>query len=361
MTWVARLEPELDNLRLAVSWAVGHGETDLAMGIAVSMVGQAVERPAWGTALLAEDALRVDGSDSHPLRSLVLPEASLAAAQRGDTSRAVQLCQEAIDAQDQNARFNHLAWIYWNMLSTFGLGDQAAAIAGYGDALARAQAERDVHATVALKAALALSMWVDRSHSPEEALDTAEQALATARATGDQSLITAGLLAQGGAQLYGGQPDAAIASYREALALAEEIGSSWQQFNALGHLTATEAMFGDPGSAINTARQHLRAAVDMGTFFERVTGLLSSLAVLERHGHYELCARADGYVSSRGVTFAIKNLGGLYRLSVADAHAALGEDRYATLAAEGAATDWQTLTTEILEVLDALSTDQSDG
>jgi predicted ATPase/class 3 adenylate cyclase len=44
MTWVARLEPELDNLRLAVSWAVGHGATDLAMGIAVSMVGQAVGR-----------------------------------------------------------------------------------------------------------------------------------------------------------------------------------------------------------------------------------------------------------------------------------------------------------------------------
>jgi hypothetical protein len=32
---------------------------------------------------------------------------------------------------------------------------------------------------------------------------------------------------------------------------------------------------------------------------------------------------------------AYNDLGGMYRLSVADAHAALGEERYATLAAEG--------------------------
>jgi hypothetical protein len=107
-------------------------------------VGQAVERPAWGTALLAEDALRVAGSETHPLRALVLPEAAWAAAQRGDTERAVQLCQDAIDAQAQGARFNHLAWIYRNALSTFGWGDQAPVIAGYSDALERAQAEHDV-------------------------------------------------------------------------------------------------------------------------------------------------------------------------------------------------------------------------
>ena len=356
MVWVAGIEPELDNLRLSVSWAVGHGETDLAMRIAVSMVGQAVERPGWGTALLAEDALQVVGSELHPLRALVLPEAAWAAAQRGDTDRAVQLCQDAIDAQNHGARFNHLAWIYRNALSTFGLGDQAPVIAGYGEALARAETESDIPAAVALQASMAISMFVDGSHSPEEARDVAEQALTKARVTGDPSLVTAGLLARAAAQLHGGQPDAAITTYREALALAEEIGSSWQRLNALRTLSATEALFGDPRRAVALARQSLQVAVDIGTSFERVTGLVPSLAVLARHGHYELCARTDGYVMSRGVTIAIKNIGGIYRLSVAEAQAALGEERYAALAAEGAAADWQTLASEIIDVLDAGST-----
>jgi predicted ATPase len=355
MAWVARIEPELDNLRLAVSWAVGHGETDLAMGIAVSMVGQAVERPAWGTALLAEDALRVVESETHPSRALVLPEAAWAAVLRGDIDRALQLCQDAIDAQNHGARFNHLAWIYLNALSTFGLGDQAPVIAGYRDALERARTERDVPATVALQASMAISMFVDGSYSPGEARDQAEQALTTARATGDPSLITAGLLARAAAQLHAGQPEAAIATYRDALALAGEIGSSWQQLNALRLLSATEALFGDPRHAVGLARQSLQVAVDIGTTFERVTGLVPSLAVLARHGHHELCARADGYVFSKGVTLAIKNLGGIYRLSVADARAALGEERYATLAAEGGAANWEALASEIIEVLDGLS------
>jgi hypothetical protein len=52
---------------------------------------------------------------------------------------------------------------------------------------------------------------------------------------------------------------------------------------------------------------------------------------------------------------AYNTLGGLYRLSVADAHAALGEERYATLAAEGGVTDWQRVATQSIDVLNALS------
>jgi predicted ATPase len=352
MAWVARLEPELDNLRLAVSWALSNEDADLALGIAVSMVGQAVERPAWGTALLAEDALRVVGSEAHPLRALVLGEASWAAARRGDTDRAVELCQDAIEAQDQGARFNALAWIYWQAHATYGF--EGTNIAGMIDALERAQAEHNVHATVALHAAVATSMFLLGSHPPEEARDHAEQALAAARAAGDPSLITAGLLGRGAAQLYSGQPDRAIETYREALALAEEIGSSWQHVDALRMLTAAEALFGDPGGAVNTARQLLRVAVDIGTTGDRVIGLIYSLGVLARYGHHELCARADGYVSSR-VAIALNAIGGMYRLSVADAHTTLGEERYAMLVAEGATADWGALASEIIDVLDDVS------
>jgi tetratricopeptide (TPR) repeat protein len=274
MAWVARIEPELDNLRLAVSWAVGHGQADLALGIAVSMVGQAVERPAWGTALLAEDSLRVAGSATHPLRALVLPEASWAAAQRGDTDRAKQLCQDAIDAQDQGARFNHLAWIYYQAHANFGF---AGDVPRYNEALERAEAERNLHATAALHSALAMSIFVDGSRSPGEVRNHAERALTIARAIGDPSLTVAGLMALGGAQLYSGQSDAGIETYREALALAEEIGSSWQQQNALCILTGAEAVFGDPGRAVNMARRTMRAAIGSGTISDRVTAFVYSL------------------------------------------------------------------------------------
>jgi hypothetical protein len=45
----------------------------------------------------------------------------------------------------------------------------------------------------------------------------------------------------------------------------------------------------------------------------------------------------------------------MYRLSVADTHVALGEERYVTLASAGADSDWQELAIQIIDVLNALS------
>src|SRR5262249_53905451 len=109
-----------------------------------------------------------------------------------------------------------------------------------------------------------------------------------------------------------------------------------------------------PTRAVDTARRYLQVSLDLGTTWDGVNGLINSLGVLARYGHHELCARADGYVSARSA-IAYNSLGGMYRLSVADARASLGEEVYGSLAAEGATTDWRDLVREILDVLDSLS------
>jgi len=100
LAWTDRLEPELENLRLAVGNASEDGDADTAMRIAGAFADWAYyTRPSLGLriASLSEPALAVPGADEHPARSAVIAAAALHALNGGDTDRAWDLALRAAE------------------------------------------------------------------------------------------------------------------------------------------------------------------------------------------------------------------------------------------------------------------------
>jgi predicted ATPase/class 3 adenylate cyclase len=256
VAWARRVETELGNIRAAVSWAVAAAETDLALRIAGAFVNQAVERPSWATASIAEDALRVAGADTHSWRALVMGEASWAAVRRGDPDGARKLVEAALEAQRQGARFTAVVWTYAQMHG--GIRSIDDGIALNEEALRRAEQAGDTMGAVALRAALAMTMTnVIGADRVQEARTHGERALADAHALGQPALIAMGLLALGATLVGGGEFDRGRAMVRESADLAGEIDSAWQAVTALSALAAVDARGGDAHDAVAELRDAL--------------------------------------------------------------------------------------------------------
>ena len=354
--WARRVEVDLDNVRAAVSWAVAAGETDLAMRIAAALVTQALERPAWATASIAEQALAASGADAHPLRASVMGEAAWAAVRIGDIDRAQTLLEESLEAQREGARFTASVWTYAAMLFDRDRYSEEVAIQRAEEALARAQAAGDVVGTIALRAAYAVTLigWSDRA---DEARASAERALADARALGQPALIAMGLLALGEALVSGGKTEHGLAMLRESRELATKINSTWQSVAALAALAVLQAHHGDP----------LRAAIDLRELLKSFQGsddysligqgsLVGAVAVFCRTGRPDLAARADGHIrlAPYGAYGAFGGYIGWYERAVSETRAALGDQRYESLAAQEAARPLEIFVQEMIASLDEL-------
>jgi predicted ATPase/class 3 adenylate cyclase len=347
--WAQRVEADLDNVRAAVSWAVAASETDLAMRIAGALVTQAVERPAWATASIAEHALSAPGADGHPWRAIVLGEAAWAAHRRGDTDTARALLHDAIAAQRDGARFTAPVWSYVAMMHE--RGDNAIAVKHAEEALARAEAAGDFAGTIALRAsyAAALISWTERV---EEAQASAEHALADARALGQPALIAMGLLTLGGALVLTGETERGLAMMRASHQLSSQIRSTWQSISALTYLTALEAVYGDPRRAAADMLELLESFQDSFESNPLLGALNGTLAVFNRFGRPDLVARADGYLASSSSFF----YGGYvvwHDRAIAEARAVLGDQQYDALAAQGADIPWDTFIAETIANLRA--------
>jgi predicted ATPase len=346
--WAQRVEADLDNVRAAVSWAVAAGETDIAMRIAAALVTQAVERPAWATASIAEQALSASGANTHPLRAIVMGEAAWAAARIGDIDRARASVDEAIEAQRQGARFTASVWTYSAILFDRTSNSNERAVKRAEEALARAEEAGDVVGTVALRAAHATTLigWSDRT---DEARASAERALTDARALGQPALVAMGLLALGEALVISGEPERGFAMLRESRELSSKINSTWQSISALAALAALQAFHGDP----------VRAALDLRELLERFQGgddppaiglgaLIGALVVFCRTGRPDLVARADGQLGSATTTYGYGGYIGWYERAINEARAALGDQRYESLAREGATVPLDTFVDEMI-------------
>jgi predicted ATPase len=354
--WAQRVEADLDNVRAAVSWAVAASETDLAMRIAAALVTQAVERPAWATASIAEQALSAPGANTHPLRAMVMGEAAWAAVRIGDIDRAQTLLEESLEAQRQGARFTASVWTYAAMLFDRDRYSEEIAIQRAEEALARAQTAGDVVGTIALRAAYAVSLigWTDRT---DEARKEAERALAEARALGQPALIAMGLLALGEAVVASGEAERGLAMLRESRELSTKINSTWQSASALAALATLQAHHGDPVRAAGDLRELLKTFRDSRDYSLIGQGaLVGAVSVFCRTGRPDLAARADGQIRL-APTGAYGGFGGnrrSYERALSEVRAALGDERYESLAAQEAARPLEAFVQEMIASLDEL-------
>jgi len=98
LEWLERLEAEHDNMRAALSWALGRKEVELALRMGGAlwwfwwMRGYYSEGRRW-----LQEALAMDGRGSPGSRAMALAGAGRLASVQGDFDRAKEACQEGLE------------------------------------------------------------------------------------------------------------------------------------------------------------------------------------------------------------------------------------------------------------------------
>jgi predicted ATPase len=105
LEWLERLEAEHDNMRAALSWALGRKEVELALRLGGtlwrfwSVRGYHSEGRRW-----LEEALAIEGRGSPESRAMALAGAGALASQQGDLDRAQEACEEGLELLANRAR-----------------------------------------------------------------------------------------------------------------------------------------------------------------------------------------------------------------------------------------------------------------
>jgi predicted ATPase/class 3 adenylate cyclase len=303
IAWLARLEPENDNLRAALDRAEGTGDVRTGLRTAA-----AIWRFWQQRGQLSEGRGRLE-------RLLAMP----AAEARGPV-RA-----RALGALGGIA--------YWQ-------NDYPATRSAYEEAVAIAREVGDPR--LLASALLDLSYVPYLEGSPEDAEPILREGLAAAEEGGDRVLIADFWSNIAFLDVVRGNPAAAIPLRRRAIEIFRDEGATWKLGDYLGGLAMIMRSIGD----LDAARGHLREALQI--FAQARDGLsismgLTSLALIANdEGRHERAARLLG-ASARirdelggGVP---PEIAGRWGDPEADAQKALGEDAYGRARAEGYAMD----------------------
>jgi hypothetical protein len=327
LRWLERLQGEVDNLQVAVAWAVGAEEADLAMRLGGSFPRQAMARPLLGTASLAERAMAVRGADHHPLRARVMAEAAWAVAARGDADRGTQLLHQSIEAQRAGARYAAAAYAYSGAFWREETRTKSYEIAKEG--LEAAEGAGDVLGAIGCR--MTLSAQAMLTGRDDEALDEARRALTEARQLGQPTLEAAALYVSGLA-VSSADPAQAITILRQSVDLTERLGIESERASALSLIAALEARHGDARRALEALRDGITSLVPPTAFR---SDFYIGLEVFNRVGRPDLVAQCYG-MTRRLYTSSPPLYKRFNDAAVEEAKATLGDNLFNLHAAEGA-------------------------
>lgn len=337
------------NLQVAVAWAAGAGETEIAMRIGASFVRQALERPLLGTARLAEEALRAPGATEHSLRARALAEAAWGAVGRGDREAGTRMLRESIQAQRHGARYAAAAYSYLLSLVTWkGAHEEAYELAS--EALHSAQTAGDLLGAIGMRIAFAAT--AANNGENDVGIEHAERALADARQLDQPTLIAAALFANGVA-FARVDPERALAYLYEALERSRRLGLDNEHAASLALVVTLEAFYGDANRALEAMREAISRELEAGYAYWLSTPFYMGHQVFNRVGRPDLVARCCGF-SESAEYIATPMHRYWHELGVDEARSVLGPERFAALEAEGAATPPEEFRMSLLRVIDDL-------
>jgi predicted ATPase/transcriptional regulator with XRE-family HTH domain len=299
--WMRQLEGEHDNLRAALGWLRDHGEVESAVRLAVA-IGRFwffrsfyEEGARWLEGLL-ESLLASPGAVAPTLHVRALFRAGILAWMRGDAPRLGLLGEEALTL----ARAS---------------GDvEGSALAWY------------------LRAAAALL-----EEQRDRASDYAERSVAAARQAGVRATLGTALFAHGNVLLELGEPERAQAAAAEGLELLRAQGDEGGQARCLLVLSEAACRRGNATGG----RRYAEEALGLFQRLEDLAGMAVSLLMLASvaasGGQFVRAGRlfgfADSMVGHSGTYNGLTQHGVDALLSAA--HAALGEDAWASACAAG--------------------------
>ncbi|WP_212844292.1 BTAD domain-containing putative transcriptional regulator [Catellatospora sp. IY07-71] len=246
---VALLDAELGNLRAAHRWAVDRHDTDVAMRISAGLYHYVVYRfhdevVSWG-----ETVLGLPDAQRHPLHPVVCGAVAEGLTLRGDQRRALSIAEQALrTAPDPDGPL------------CLPVRKVLAAVALYEGRL-------------------------------DDCFRWASEQTRLARLHGDAWREGEGLLFQGLARTYAGDPAGGLAIAREQLRVTRAIGNptllAWAMYSAAEALSGS-----DPAEARRLYTEAVALAWSVGGAFTATIAEVGLAALLTRSGQYAEAARA---------------------------------------------------------------------
>ncbi len=247
--WLERLERENDNLRAALRWALGAGDTETGLQMAAGLAafwerhGYSAEGRAWLDVLLS-----ASGETAPGVRAKALNVAGNLARVEGDYTAAVKWHREALslrrtmdDRRGIAASVNNLG------VDAKDQGDYATARTFFEESLS-IKRELDEPRGVALTLSnLALTAKALGDHASAGAF--LEESLKTFRELGDKWGVALALNNLGTLALLRGDIDRATALHRSSLALRRELNDKWGIAECLEGLARVGAKLGETEDA----------------------------------------------------------------------------------------------------------------
>jgi predicted ATPase/class 3 adenylate cyclase len=266
LEWLERLEAEHDNMRAALSWAMGRKEAELVLRLGStlswlwSVRGYHSEGRRW-----LEEALAMDGRGSPEVRAMALAGAGVLASEQGDLDRAQEACEEGLELlanearEASEAKLNLLAflgWVAWQREEH----DKATELFEEGLALSR-----EMNDTWWL--ANSLSNLATVSHSQgdsERATELYEESMDLFREQGDKQSLTYCLTNLAMVACSQGDLRRAAQLTEESVALQRELGARGDVALGLCNLGWIALLQDDLGRAADLYRESLSLSWEIG-------------------------------------------------------------------------------------------------
>lgn len=336
--WLARLEQEHDNLRVALQWARESGEVECGLQLAGRlgrfwwMRGHLSEGRRW-----LEELLALAGSDRQASTAQALIWAATLATEQGDFGRAVALAERSLALCQDLGDGAGLA-LSLNVLGTVaqyqGAYDRATALYERGLALCRDVTDKAGSALLLNN----LAVVVSTQGNDERAAALWEESLTLGRELGDSWGIATALASLGDVARDRGDDRRAAALHQESLALRRELGDRWGIADSLASLACVTHAQGEYARAAALYGESLALYHDVGDTWGRTVCLEGLAKVAGAQGQEERAARLLGAAAAQreaiGAPLPPAERAVCDRL-VAAARTALGEEAFTRAWAEG--------------------------
>jgi predicted ATPase/class 3 adenylate cyclase len=226
-TWIAAMERELDNTRIALEFAVASGALDAAQALlSAAPVGALWDsRLGASMATLAEEVAPKLRDPDHPVEAALLTLLALGAALRFAGDEAVELAQRACDVARRHDNWMRTGPWLALFLASLIAGRNETAMAAAREALTRATAEADAFAVAEWHAQLGVAHWI--AGDVDEAQRLTGLGLSLAEEIGADNLVMRNAFVRGATLLVpGSDPAIAFQHLQRAVRLGERVGGN---------------------------------------------------------------------------------------------------------------------------------------
>jgi predicted ATPase/class 3 adenylate cyclase len=293
--WLERLEREHDNLRAALSWALDHGEVDLALRLGAAlrwfwnMGGYYGEGRSW-----LETTLAKEGGASPQPRAKALEGLAWLANQQGDLDRAEAIAEDGLRLSLEAELGDVVAADFQNVLGDAARqrGDYERATELLEESLTLHRKSRDVSG-VAWSLGNLANVSTDRGNY-EQAMRLYEEGLALSRSLGGAELLGSYLISLGYEYLLEGDPKRARELNEEAVALYQRRGRKGTLHVALDNLGWSALIKGDYERSEALFEESLVICRDLGDKLSGSESMDGFACAAGANGEAERAARLFG-------------------------------------------------------------------